>query len=219
MRAITSRDPRHLLGFSEMTDPSMATQPVQTAAKTAARTTYVHRIDAGLRISFVSREWLAFAAENGYDTTPQAELGRPLFSVIADEETRHIYRLLIQRTRSSRDILAFSYRCDSPDHRRWMRMRMRYLAASDEVEFASQLLRIEARAPMPLLAPRQQGQTSPRLLSMCGWCKAVLTEQTWVELEQAVMQLRLFATDTMPRISHGICPDCSKRLLSLESAS
>ncbi len=177
---------------------------------------YVHRIDADGRISFVNSEWLAFASENGLETDAQTELGRSLFSVIADEETRHIYKLLIERTRSSQQALEFGYRCDAPDRRRWMQMRMRYLAESDEVEFASRLLRAETRPHMPLIALDRIRPASQRILAMCSWCKSVLAEQTWVEVEQAVIQLRLFATHAMPRISHGICPDCSKRLLSTE---
>ncbi len=184
----------------------------------SAQKTYVHRIDAGLCISFVCPEWLAFASENGYDTSAQAELGRPLFSAIVDEETRHLYKVLIQRARSSRHPLEFSYRCDSPDRRRWMRMQMRYLADSDEVEFASRLLRTEERPHMPLIALDHKRPVSERMLSMCSWCKSVLAEQAWVEVEEAVRQLRIFASDAMPRISHGICPDCSKRLLSMEHA-
>lgn len=194
-----------------MADRFMSTDP--------SNTTYVHRVDAGLRISFVSAEWLAFAAENGRETTAAAELGRPLFSVIVDEGTRHIYRLLIERARSTHEALQFGYRCDSPDCRRWMQMQMRYLADSDEIEFASRLLRTAPRPYMPLVAANQSRQTSSQVLSMCSWCKAVLAEQAWVEVEQAVMQLRLFAADAKPRITHGICPDCSKRLLSLESSS
>jgi hypothetical protein len=178
----------------------------------------VHRIDANLRISYVSQEWLAFAAENGYETSAQTELGRPLFSVIADEETRHIYQVLIQRARASGQALAFGYRCDSPNQRRWMQMQMRYLANSDEIEFASRALRTEARPQVPLIACNRIQPASRRILSMCSWCKSVLTGQAWVEVEEAVRQLRLFASDAMPRISHGICPDCSKRLLSTEPA-
>ncbi|MBK5930036.1 hypothetical protein [Halochromatium salexigens] len=179
----------------------------------------MHRIDADGRIRYVSADWLAFAAENDYPTTAEAELGRPLFSAIVDEETRHIYALLIQRARASRRTLQFGYRCDSPDQRRWMRMHMRYLANSDEVEFSSRLLRVQARPRVPLLERPQEQPHSHRVLSMCSWCKAVLAEQAWVEVEQAVKQLQLFTMEAMPRISHGICPDCSQRLSSPEILS
>lgn len=180
---------------------------------------FVHRIDADGRICYVSADWLAFAVENDYPTTAEAQLGRPLFSAIVDAETRHLYALLIERVRASRRTLRFGYRCDSPDQRRWMRMHMRYLTDSDEVEFASRLLRAQARPRVRLLERHPEQPRSHRVLSMCSWCKAVLAEQAWVEVEQAVMQLRLFAMEAMPRISHGICPDCSQRLSSPETLS
>ncbi|MFP4063794.1 MAG: hypothetical protein ACOC26_06030 [Halochromatium sp.] len=178
---------------------------------------YVHRIDADGRISDVSAEWLAFAARNGYPTSAEAELGRSLFSVIADAETRHLYALLIERARASKRTVQFGYRCDSPDQRRWMQMRMRHLAETDEIEFSSRLLRAQARPRVPLLEPEQGRAHTQSVLSMCSWCKAVLAEHAWVEVEQAVLRLGLFAMEAMPRISHGICPACSQRLSSPET--
>ena len=180
---------------------------------------FVHRIDADGRISYVSAEWLAFAARNDYPTSAEAELGRPLLSVIADAETRHLYALLIQRARASKRTVQFGYRCDSPDQRRWMRMHMRHLAETDEIEFSSRLLRAQTRPRVLLLEPEQGQSHSQRVLSMCSWCKAVLAEHAWVEVEQAVLRLGLFAMEAMPRISHGICPACSQRLSSPETLS
>ena len=180
-------------------------------------TSFIHRVDGDGRISFVSDAWLAFAAENGYRTTRSEQLGRPLLSAIGGEENRHIYRLLIERVRTSARAVEFGYRCDSPETRRWMRMH--HLPESDEVEFESLLLRLESRPYAPLIEARQGPSAASDVLSMCSWCKAVLADQDWIEVEQAVRQLGLFATDRMPRISHGICPDCRTRLLSLETAS
>lgn len=180
---------------------------------------FVHRIDADGCISYVSAEWLAFAARNHYQTSAEAELGRPLLSVITDAETRHLYRLLIERARASRRTLQFGYRCDSPDRRRWMNMRMRHLAETDEIEFSSRLLRAQARPRVLLLEHQQAPSHSRQVLSMCSWCKAVLAEHAWVEVEQAVLRLGLFALEAMPRLSHGICPACSQRLSSPETLS
>jgi hypothetical protein len=177
----------------------------------------VHRINAQGRISFVNDDWLAFAAANGYETSRSLELGRALSEVISDEETRHIYAQLIERTCISGRAIRFGYRCDSPERRRWMQMRMRRLAQSDEIEFASELLREEPRPAVALIRPVTAQSEVGRILSMCSWCKAVLAENVWVEIEQAVTRLRLFGAQAMPRISHGICPDCKHRLLTGES--
>jgi hypothetical protein len=187
-------------------------------AAPADRPRFVHRIDADGRISFVNDDWLAFAADNGYRTSRANELGRLLESVIGDDETRHIYALLIERARACDQPVRFDYRCDAPDRRRWMQMSMRHLAASDEIEFASELWREEPRPPVALIRPPQAPVSSNRLLSMCSWCKSVLAERAWVEIEQAVIALGLFGVEAAPRISHGICPDCKHRLLLPENA-
>jgi hypothetical protein len=48
---------------------------------------------------------------------------------------------------------------------------------------------------------------------MCGWCKRVDVSARWLEVEAAVEALRLFDEETLPRISHGICPECESHLL------
>jgi hypothetical protein len=183
------------------------------------RTRYVHRINADGRISFVNDDWLAFAASNDYSTSRAHELGRALIDCIGDEETRHVYARLIERTCASSQAIRFGYRCDAPRSRRWMRMRMRHLRGSDEIEFASELLHEEHRPPVSLIRPPHAPSTSERVLSMCSWCKSVLAERAWVEIEQAVIKLGLFGAHGMPRISHGICPGCKNRLLAGERTS
>jgi len=174
------------------------------------RPEFVHRIGADGCISFVNANWAQFGRENGLETEASAVIGQPLLRAISDLETRHLYEALIQRVRGSRDVMQFGYRCDSPDRRRWLQMHMRWLPGTDEVEFASVLIRSERRPSVPLLDNKQR--RSAELLSMCSWCKQILAEQSWVEVEQAVARLRLFTEEALPRISHGICPSCSERL-------
>ncbi len=88
---------------------------------------------------------------------------------------------------------------------------MDYDQARKQVEFSSRVLLIERREPMDLFSANRTNRTDD-ILSVCSWCKAVLADQAWLEVEQAVMRLRLFAADALPRISHGICPACSERL-------
>ena len=179
---------------------------------------FVHRIDADSRICFVNSAWLDFASENDWDVDRSLVLGSDLLSSISDPETRHVYGLLVHRVRESRRSVRFRYRCDSPDCLRLMEMRMRYDPTRDQVEFRSRALRIERREPIAVLDTRRL-QRSTQPLSICSWCKAVQMAQAWVELEQAVVRLGLLAADVLPRISHGICPDCSKRLAILTTSS
>jgi hypothetical protein len=190
----------------------------QPSSAQETRPEFVHRIGADGCVRFVNAEWAQFGRENGLATTASAVIGQPLLAAISDAETRHLYQVLIERVRGSDEMMEFGYRCDSPDCRRWLQMRMRWLEEANEVEFASVLLRSERRETVALLDIGQQ--RSRDLLSMCSWCKQVLAEQSWVEVEQAIARLQLFADRALPRISHGICPTCSERLcaITLESA-
>jgi hypothetical protein len=103
----------------------------------------------------------------------------------------------------------FDFRCDSPDQKRYMRMRLsrRY---SDQIRFTSWLLS-ETPAENPLLnehAPAPGESWSGQLLTICSMClKLQSAPDHWLEIEEAVGQLDLTSMDS-PRLSHGLCPDC-----------
>ncbi len=175
------------------------------------RRVFVHRVDSDGRLKSVNDAWLAFAAENGWHTSTSEVLGSPLMAYISDPETRHIYHLLIEQVRKDGRPACFSYRCDSPDCRRLMEMRIHHDRALDQVEFRSRVLRVERRDPVALLKSGP-AERSGALLTVCSWCKAVQTDDAWVEVEQAVKRLGLLAAQALPQISHGICPACSERM-------
>jgi hypothetical protein len=81
------------------------------------------------------------------------------------------------------------------------------------VLFSARLRSEEERdASQPLLdpdAPRGGGT-----LLMCGWCDRFEVDGEWVEVEEAARRLGLFERSEMPRLSHGICPECSDLLLA-----
>jgi len=172
---------------------------------------FIYRIDAEGRICFVNAAWQAFAAENGWQVGAAQVLGSDLMASITDERTRHLYGLLIERVREPGRLARFGYRCDAPDTRRLMEMQMRYDESRKQVEFRSRVALIEKRDPVALFEAPQTNRTE-ELLSVCSWCKAVLADQAWVEVEEAVVRLDLFSADALPRISHGICPECSERI-------
>ena len=94
---------------------------------------FVHIIDNAGSISYVNDAWLNFAAENGWPISAEEMIGSQLMSSIMDPETRHIYGLLINRIREQGQQTHFNYRCDSPDRRRLMEMRISHDQTSDQV--------------------------------------------------------------------------------------
>jgi hypothetical protein len=171
---------------------------------------FVHCIDRDGRISFVNDAWLAFAAENGWATTASRVLGSHLMQQIADPETRHIYQLLIDRVRGEGRQASFVYRCDSPDCRRLMEMRITQ-SAPDLVAFSSRVLHLDRRDSVNLLDPGFRTRSND-ILTVCSWCKSVLADHVWIEVEQAVRRLEILTARALPQISHGICPSCSDHM-------
>jgi hypothetical protein len=177
---------------------------------------FIHRIDAEDRICFVNDAWLAFADENDWSTSAEQALGTPLLSHLSDPETRHIYRLLIERARNGAPPAGFRYRCDSPELMRSMEMRISQ-GRNGQIEFRSRVLRLERREPILLLDSGLR-QRSSAVLEMCSWCKAVRAETAWLGLEEAVQRLGMLAQSGLPQLSHGICPACSASMTQVGDA-
>lgn len=176
---------------------------------TVANATQVrYHLDAEDRLDGFDAGWTAFAhANDGEALLPSKVLGQPLWTFISDSTTILIYRKILQRLRAGGPPVAFRFRCDSPDRRRLLGMRITS-DRSGGIQFDVTPISEEWRAPVLLLAanaPRDAG-----LVLMCAWCQHVrLPSERWVEVEEAIDGLAIFNTDTVPRVSHGICPSCS----------
>jgi len=171
-----------------------------------------YAIDEHDHLVKVDGGYYRFAEENGWDGAGTS-LGRSLWDFVAGEDLRKAQRLLLRRVRDEIGEVELPFRCDAPDVRREMDMRIVAGSSRRAVLFSARLRAEEEReAYQPLLdaeAPRGTG-----VLAMCGWCDRFEVEGEWVEVEEAARRLDLFARAEMPRLSHGICPDCEQRLLA-----
>jgi hypothetical protein len=148
--------------------------------------------------------WDDFARREGAPGLADGRvLGQSLWAFVRDRTTRTLYRDLLARVRSGR-VVEFPLRCDSPDCRRWMSMRVRPLSGS-QVEFRARVVRQEARPPAPVA---EAAPESGRLVRACGWCRRVDAGGEWVEVEEAVARLGVFDRPSGPPLTHGICPGC-----------
>jgi hypothetical protein len=178
--------------------------------------TFTYRVDARGRLSAVNDAWLAFANENDWPVRAADVIDRPLMDFIEDPQLRYLYGLLMSRLRTGHGPFRFRYRCDAPDCRRLMEMNMLYDTATREIEFQSRVLRIERRPAQELL--RVSRPTHEQVLRICSCCKRVGVGDRWAELEDAIMQLRLFDCDQLPRTRHCICRDCAGQLAALANS-
>ena len=75
------------------------------------------------------------------------------------------------------------------------------------VRFESRIICEEPRRPVPVLDPWTD--RSGDLVRMCSWCNRIwLEEGRWVEIEEAVAALELFAAVPPPPLTHGMCTPC-----------
>jgi hypothetical protein len=160
----------------------------------------------------VSDSWTHFALDNGSPhLVSERVIGRPLLKFVSDPETRHLYQILLERVRATGTPCVVTLRCDSPSLRRFLRLLMSPLSGQ-EIQFLSHTLRTEPRESVALLDPG--ANRSNEFLVMCSWCKQIRHPQgRWIEVEEAVEQLGLFSLDTLPTLSHGMCPDCHAKVI------
>jgi len=170
-----------------------------------------YRTDSNGRIISVNREWTRFAIENGApELQGKAVLGKQLSDSFAGDETRHVYTLIVEKVHRKNRAAVVPFRCDGPTIRRMMELTI-LPREKGETEYRARELREEETPYLPLLDPDRP--RSGDMVLVCSWCRSVRVGEEWVEVEEAVRQLRLFEAVEMPSITHGICERCSEKVL------
>jgi hypothetical protein len=171
-----------------------------------------YAIDEQDRLVRVDEAYYRFAEENGWKEAGSS-LGRSLWDYVAGEDLRKVQRLLLRRVRDDVGSVELPFRCDGPEVRREMDIRIAAGRGGRAVLFSARLREEEEREePMPLLD--SEARRSEEVLVMCGWCDRFEVEGQWVEVEEAARRLDLFDRPEMPALSHGICPECTELLLA-----
>lgn len=167
----------------------------------------VYRIDAADRIERMGR---SCPGENDGGVATEF-VGRSLWDVIGDLTTETLYRQMVRAARQGRTV-RFRYRCDTPEARRLFRMVIAG-AGAGAVDFTTSLIREEPRPPVALLDPAR-GPRSADLVRICSWCeRAALPDGSWVPIEEAVVAMGVLEKAVIPRLTHGVCPSCARRVL------
>jgi len=171
-------------------------------------TAIVYRVDEDDRLIHLNANWYQFAEANqAKELTNPAILNCSIWDFIVDSETRAIYEMLFAKVRISKEVVDFPFRCDTPTLRRFMRMELQP-QPNDAILFTSRVTQVETRPcaywlDMSLVR-------SETFVTICSWCKRVeLPYGYWCEVEDAVETLGLFGTTHSPRLTHGMCPECS----------
>lgn len=174
---------------------------------------FIYRIDQSNAIYFVNDAWLDFARENqASQLNSDAVLHKSLWSFVSGLETQHLYGVMLEKVRTGQTPIKVPFRCDAPECRRYMELKI-YPLPHKSLEFRSRILKLEPRDAVKVLDTTVD--RSSDLVKMCSWCKKVYTGELlgWVEVEEAMWILDLFSAVKLPRITHGMCPDCYESCL------
>ena len=173
---------------------------------------YEYRINEKDMLVEMNDSWLKFAREN-WDPRfdPDKIIGHPLWEFIRDETTRHFYQTIVEKLRAGeRDEYRIPFRCDSPDMIREMEMVIRKVKGG-EIIFESNL-KNEIKRNMK--APYRYALDNEPAIRMCSWCKKIFNDETgeWIDLDQAIREMRYFEEGRLPHVTHGICDSCRESL-------
>ena len=175
-------------------------------------TTYEYTIDGDDVIRHVNDAWKDFALENHGQVLADGVVGSWLWQHLAGREVKPLYRALVERVRDRQVRIEVPFRCDAPDLRRHMALELIPLPAS-AVRFSCRVVTEEPLAPVKVLDPSLESDPH-RMIRMCAWCKRIEGGAgDWLELEEALSDLELFQMETVPGITHGVCPECQSVVL------
>jgi hypothetical protein len=166
----------------------------------------VYWIDPADAIVRLNAAWTQFALENDApELTADRVANASLWDCMGgDAATKGLYASLLERVRAGAEA-RFPFRCDSPGMRRYLEMVVNLDGAL--VRFESRLLRSESRPEQRIL--ERDVRRGDRWLKICSWCKRLESPGGWLDVEAALVQLTPFADDSMPRLTHGMCPTCA----------
>jgi hypothetical protein len=171
----------------------------------------LYQLDASDRIRATGGDWDRFALANGAaDLGADAVLRHPLWKFVAGEEVRELLRMIFARARFTGRAIRVPFRCDSPAERRFMELEVRPLPEA-ALEIESRLVRSEPRRYVPLM--ERSARLRHGMVSICSWClRFRMATGQWVEVEEAVGAMGLFASTDLPTLSHGICRSCAEQV-------
>ncbi|MDH3212197.1 MAG: hypothetical protein OEM05_06905 [Myxococcales bacterium] len=166
-----------------------------------------YTIDGDDVVVSLGEDWLRFARENDApELSRESVIGHCLWEYVAGEATCELYGVIFRCVRDERHTLVLPFRCDSPDRFRFMQLAIES-GEGRELRIRGRLLREQVRPPLKLLDRLVTRSSDP--LAICSVCLRVqILGTTWVEAEEAVERLDLFAFSELPPLDYRVCGDC-----------
>ncbi|MES9971251.1 MAG: hypothetical protein ABW092_14555 [Candidatus Thiodiazotropha sp.] len=153
----------------------------------------VYELDAGNRIHRIQGEWAELCMGE--------VLGTRLESHIQDDTTRMLIKTVVAGVRQTKNKKSISYRCDSPELKRFMVMLIEPMMG-DGVRLSHSFLRSEPLDPPVYIRPASGH--AEMVNARCSICNRIEVERSWLEPDDACLTAGCGSFN----VSYTVCPVC-----------
>lgn len=181
---------------------------------------YVTDIDGNI-LNIGAEHWQSFAESNGAPRLNVDDtIGGNIFDFIEGEDVRNAMRQVLDKMQADKKSeWVMPYRCDSPAHKRNMRLSVTAIVEDGAVLgflFQSVMLADEMRPPIDIfdfqaVAAKMAAMKNLPFVVMCAWCQRIKQRNdagdTWIEAEEYYRN----GGSSDVALSHSICPDCDAK--------
>lgn len=170
----------------------------------------VYQLDKKRRIIDVDGPWDRFALENdGAAACAERVIGQPLLHFVSGDDARMWIDTLLQLAALTSQPLERPYRCDSPELRRFMKMRV-LPEDGGMLRVEHLLLEVQPRVRPVRFLPVPGNY--PKLRLRCSICGRVKCQDRWQEAEHCCEEGA--GTPTIA-VAYTVCPTCGEERLSV----
>jgi len=163
----------------------------------------VYWIDRKMEITAVAGPWDQFARENdGADMASSSVLGRSIWAFVTGDPARMWVEALFQLATVTGRMVERPYRCDSPDLKRFMRMRV-IPEGAGVLRVEHELLRTEKQQRAVIIRP--VGNLRASGLMRCSVCGRINKGESWREPDLCDVPS---ATEPVLRVMYTVCQQC-----------
>ncbi|MTI23323.1 hypothetical protein E1176_20005 [Fulvivirga sp. RKSG066] len=167
-------------------------------------------LDEDNKIIDTNSYWNSFAMDNdGGKVLRDRVIGKHLFGYIADDNTRMLLDTLISRVRHTKKEMTRPYRCDSPQRKRFMEMKI--IPQEDgKICVENRILREEELAERRDFKTVKNEKGQP-FLKRCSVCNRVNDKTGWYEPDHPHVS-KYFTKGKPTFVAYSVCSDCQQDL-------
>lgn len=155
--------------------------------------------------------WNDMAEQNGAAQLSVSNvLGTRLYDHVSGEATRMFVWTMLDAVRLLKRPVLKSYRCDSPNCRRYMQMIIKPDSGGGlDLEHTVLSVKPLAQTQLFTTAPQSQLSSATRVLVRCSSCNSVRTAGRWQEVE-TIDTTPFQNSDGAIRVVYGVCERCQE---------